>query len=200
MRAPPRTSSPCRRACPRRAGASRSTRRTSPALRVLERVVGRALREPEPLRADLRPRAVEDRASRAGSRRPPRRACSRQGRGSRRISSSPVVEPLIPIFGSIRPTSNPGVSASTTKARDAVVAAGRIGLREDDVQMGDAGVRDEALRAVEDVVVAVAPRLAPHRGAVGARARLGERVRGEPLARRELRQEPLLLLVGAAPA
>ena len=30
--------------------------------------------------------------------------------------TSPVVEPLIPIFGSIRPTSNPGVSASTTKA------------------------------------------------------------------------------------
>ena len=30
--------------------------------------------------------------------------------------SSPVVEPLIPIFGSIRPTSKPGVPASTTNA------------------------------------------------------------------------------------
>ena len=30
--------------------------------------------------------------------------------------SSPVVEPLIPIFGSIRPTSKPGLSASTTNA------------------------------------------------------------------------------------
>src|SRR5919201_3412797 len=29
---------------------------------------------------------------------------------------SPVVEPLIPIFGSMRPTSNPGASAATTKA------------------------------------------------------------------------------------
>ena len=29
---------------------------------------------------------------------------------------SPVVEPLIPIFGSMRPTSKPGVSASTTNA------------------------------------------------------------------------------------
>ena len=29
---------------------------------------------------------------------------------------SPVVEPLIPIFGSIRPTSKPGASASTTNA------------------------------------------------------------------------------------
>ena len=27
-----------------------------------------------------------------------------------------VVEPLMPIFGSIRPTSNPGASASTTSA------------------------------------------------------------------------------------
>ena len=29
---------------------------------------------------------------------------------------SPVVEPLMPIFGSMRPTSKPGVSASTTNA------------------------------------------------------------------------------------
>jgi hypothetical protein len=29
---------------------------------------------------------------------------------------SPVVEPLIPIFGSMRPTSKPGASASTSKA------------------------------------------------------------------------------------
>ncbi len=29
---------------------------------------------------------------------------------------SPVVEPLIPIFGSMRPTSNPGALASTRKA------------------------------------------------------------------------------------
>ena len=29
--------------------------------------------------------------------------------------TSPVVEPLIPSFGSIRPTENPGASASTTK-------------------------------------------------------------------------------------
>ena len=30
--------------------------------------------------------------------------------------TSPVVEPLIPIFGSIRPTSKPGASASTMNA------------------------------------------------------------------------------------
>ena len=31
-------------------------------------------------------------------------------------TSSPVVEPVIPIFGSSRATSKPGVSASTTNA------------------------------------------------------------------------------------
>ena len=72
-----------------------------------------------------------------------------------------------------------------------------VGLREDRVEARDAGVRDEALRAVQDVGVAVAPRGAAHRGGVRARARLGERVRGEELARREPRQVPLLLLVGA---
>ena len=46
---------------------------------------------------------------------------------------SPVVEPLIPIFGSIRPTSNPGASASTTNAEMPAVPALRVGLREDDV-------------------------------------------------------------------
>ena len=37
--------------------------------------------------------------------------------------SSPVVEPAIPIFGSSRATSNPGVSASTTKAEIPVCPA-----------------------------------------------------------------------------
>jgi hypothetical protein len=40
---------------------------------------------------------------------------------------SPVVEPLMPIFGSIRPTSNPGASASTTNAEmPAWPAAGSV--------------------------------------------------------------------------
>ena len=109
---------------------------------------------------------------------------------------SPVVEPLIPIFGSIRPTSNPGASASTAKAEMPAVARRRVRLREDDVDAGDAGVRDEALRPVEDVLVAVAARLRPHRGRVGAGAGLGQRIRSEHLAAREPRQvAPLLLLV-----
>ena len=72
-----------------------------------------------------------------------------------------------------------------------------VGLREHDVEAGDAGIRDEALAAVEDVLVAVEPRLGAHRRRVGARARLGQRVRGEPLSAREPRQEALLLLVRA---
>ena len=73
-----------------------------------------------------------------------------------------------------------------------------IGLREHRVEVRDAGVRDEPLRAVEDVLVAVAPRGRAHRGRVGARAGLGERVGREPLARREPRQPRALLLVRPA--
>ena len=80
---------------------------------------------------------------------------------------------------------------------DAGVARVRVGLREDGVEVRDAGVRDEALRAVEDVLVALAARRRAHRRAVGAGAGLGERVRRQPLAARELRQVLLLLLVGA---
>ena len=110
---------------------------------------------------------------------------------------SPVVEPLIPIFGSIRPTSKPGASASTTKAEMPEWPRLGIGLGEDDVEVRDAGVGDEALAAVEHVLVALAPRLGAHRGRVGARARLGERVGGQPLAARQAREVARLLLVGA---
>ncbi len=72
-----------------------------------------------------------------------------------------------------------------------------IGLREHRVERRDAGIRDEALRPVEDVLVAVAPRRRAHRGRVGARAGLGERVGAEPFAAREPRQVARLLLVGA---
>src|SRR5262249_21926013 len=76
-------------------------------------------------------------------------------------------------------------------------AGAGAGLREAGVDGGDAGVRDEALRAVEDVLVALAVRLRAHRRRVGARAGLGQRVRGQPLAGGEPRQEALLLLVRA---
>ena len=55
---------------------------------------------------------------RIARRKPSPSSPSRFAAGTRQPSkrSSPVVEPLIPIFGSIRPTSKPGVSASTTNA------------------------------------------------------------------------------------
>ena len=112
-------------------------------------------------------------------------------------ASSPVVEPEIPIFGSSRVDREPGRVGLDDERRDARVARVRIGLREDGVELGDAGVRDEALAAVEDVLVAVAPGRRPHRGGVGAGAGLGQRVGGQPLPGREPRQVALLLLLRA---
>jgi hypothetical protein len=77
------------------------------------------------------------------------------------------------------------------------VAGVRIGLGEDGVEVRDPRVRDEALRAVEDVLVALAAGRRPHRSGVGARAGLRERIGRQPLARGQLREVPLLLLVGA---
>ena len=69
---------------------------------------------------------------------------------------------------------------------------------EDDRQLGDAAVRDVALLAVQDVLVALAPRRAWMPDHVGAGARLGERDRGEAALRGgEPGQPPLLLLLGA---
>ena len=50
-------------------------------------------------------------------------------------ASSPVVEPLIPIFGSSRVTSNPGVSASTTNAEMPSWPRRGIGLGEHGVEL-----------------------------------------------------------------
>ena len=77
------------------------------------------------------------------------------------------------------------------------MARARIRLREDDVEPRDTRVRDEALGAVQDVLVAVAPRLGSHGGGVRARAGLRERVGGQPLAARQAREPALLLLVRA---
>ena len=73
----------------------------------------------------------------------------------------------------------------------------RVGLREHRVEVRDPCVRDEALRAVEDVLVAVAPRLRAHRCGIRAGAGLGQRVGGDPLSARDLGQETVLLLLGA---
>ena len=91
----------------------------------------------------------------------------------------------------------PGRVRLDEERRDAPVAAVGIRLREHRVEVRDARVRDEALRAVQDVLVAVRARRRAHRRRVGARARLRQRVRAEPFAAREPRQILLLLLLGA---
>ena len=72
-----------------------------------------------------------------------------------------------------------------------------IGDREDDVEVGDAGVGDPVLGAVDDPLVAVLDRARAQRRGVRAGVRLRQRKGGRPLAARALRQEPLLQLVGA---
>ena len=81
------------------------------------------------------------------------------------------------------------------EGRHAATARGRIRLREDDGPLGVAGVRDERLRAVEDVLVAVAHRGRPQRGDVRARTRLRERERAEDRLLDERRQPASLLLL-----
>src|SRR6266536_2532711 len=75
------------------------------------------------------------------------------------------------------------------------MARRRICLREDGVEAGDACVRDEPLRPVEDVLIAFARGLGAHRRRVGTRSGLRQRVRRKPFAAREARQEALLLLL-----
>ena len=72
----------------------------------------------------------------------------------------------------------------------------RIGDGEDRDEVRDRAVGDEALRAVEDVVVAVAGGPHPHCRHVAAGRRLGQGERGEPLPGGEPRQVSVLLLLG----
>ena len=194
-RAPPRTRSPCRRASPGSAGAARSACPSSRASsRTRARSRSRLGRCPSACAATP---GRERSRIRMAIRNPSPSSPSRFPAGMRQPSkvSSPVVEPEIPIFGSSRATSKPGASVSTTNAEIPRVPGLRVGLREDRVDVRDARVRDEALRAVEDVLVALAAGGRPHRRRVGAGARLGERVGGEPLAGGEPRQPALLLLL-----
>ncbi len=93
----------------------------------------------------------------------------------------------------------PGVEALTVclddEGRAAVALA--VGLGEDDVEVGDAGVRDPVLLPVDDPLVAVLDGARAQGGRVRAGLGLGQREGGRPLAARAARQETLLLLVGA---
>ena len=73
----------------------------------------------------------------------------------------------------------------------------RVGDREDDDVVRDAAVADEALRAVDDVLVAVADGPGADARRVGARVRLGQPEGDQLLARGEAGQ-PAVLLLGRA--
>ncbi len=82
--------------------------------------------------------------------------------------------------------------------RRAPGAPGRVGHRDDGVDLRLAAVGDPLLGAVEDVLVAVLPSPRPHREGVGARLGLGEAEGGDPLAARHPRQDEPLDLVASA--
>ena len=81
--------------------------------------------------------------------------------------------------------------------RDALGALPRIGLGDDDDQVGVLAVGDEGLRAVEDVAVALLHRGGADALQVGAGAGLAHGDGADHLAAGELGQPALLLLLGA---
>ena len=107
----------------------------------------------------------------------------------------PVGEPLIPSLCSSLPRSKPGAVRLDDEGAGAAVLA--VGGGEDHVEVGDAGVGDPVLLAVDHPFVAVAHGAGPHRGRVRARLGLREREGRRPLAAGALRQEALLQLLGA---
>ena len=102
-----------------------------------------------------------------------------------------------PILSRCFSTVTPVASVGTTNAVRPRWPALLVGRGEDDDPRRVARVRDEHLRAVEDVLVAVADggRLDP--GDVGAGVRLGQRERAEDRLLEQRRQPLALLLVGA---
>ncbi len=111
--------------------------------------------------------------------------------------SSPVLLAWRPIFSSMRPMLNPGVSASTMKALIFPAVLLAIGHGGDDVRAGHAGVGDEALAAVEHPLVAVAVGAGLRAARVAARSGLGQPVGADDLAGGHRAQVALLLGIGA---
>ena len=159
-------------------------------------VVGGALRDADRLRGRAEPGALE-RAERDAHPLPDLADhVLRPERARPRSTGWPVGEPWMPILCSNFGTEKPVAVLLDDEGRDALVLA--IGHGEDDVEVGDAGVRDPVLGAVDDPARR-RPGRALVRSADGVRARIGlrEREGGRPLAARALRQESLLQLVGA---
>src|SRR5216117_1367965 len=76
------------------------------------------------------------------------------------------------------------------EAADPLLAAG-----PDDRQVGDVAVRDPALGAIEDPVLAVTAGPGRHSGRIGAKLRFGQTEAADHLAGRHSRKPALLLLL-----
>src|SRR5262249_9434702 len=155
-------------------------------LGVLERVVRRALGEAEPLRADPRPRAVEDphRDPEAFALLAEEVVCRHPTVVEEQLAGRRSLDPHLRLDP---PDLEPRRVRLDHERRDSRVAGRRAGLRDDDVEPADPTARDEPLGAVDHVLVALEPRFGAHRSRVRARAGLGQRVGRQPLAARELR-------------
>ena len=163
---------------------------------VLERIVGRALRDPERLRSNPRARAIED------AHRDPEAVAVLTDPVLRRhpavreeqLAGRRALDPHLRLDP---PDLEPGRVRLDQEAADAAVRGLRVGLREHGVELRHARVRDEPLGAVEDVLVAVAACRRQHRRRVAPRPRLGQRVGRQPLPGGESRNVACFLLLRA---
>ena len=105
-----------------------------------------------------------------------------------------VDEPCRPSLCSSFPLVTPPNARSTMKAEKMLA----VDLGEDDDDVGKAAVGDPHLLARQrEAAIGLARGLGPGPQRVGSRPRLAERVGANQLARHQLRQVPLLLVVGA---
>ena len=101
----------------------------------------------------------------------------------------------MPSLFSVSAVESPGHPLLEDERGDALVLRVGVGLGEDERVVGDGGVRDPVLLAVEDVDVALLARRRQHGGDVGACGRLGEAEAGDLLPARLRREVALLLLL-----
>src|SRR5439155_2409343 len=136
-------------------------------LRILERVVGRALPDAECLSGDAWAGAVEDphRDPEALALLAEEILGGNAAAVERELSGRRAGDAHLRLEPRDREARSVGLD---DEGGDAGVAGLGIGLGTDGVEVRDARVRDEPLRAVEDVLVALAPRRRPHRRRVGA--------------------------------
>ena len=179
-----RSRAPSSRSCPARTGSGRSPGRTSPArARTRPSARGRrGRRRSAPAATVKRPWSSECMAISKPWPSSPIRFSAGTSTFSKK--SSPVEPAQMPSLCSVSRRREPLHALLEHEGADSLVRRRRVGLREDELVVGDRRVRDPVLLAVQDVDVALAARGRPHRGDVGAGARLGQPEAGELLALR----------------